>query len=158
MKVISLWQPWASLVATGAKRIETRSWSTKYRGPLAIHAAKTKNAEIDLMMHTRHVQGGLAPLVGKPLDPTGSSWLGVKGEHLPWGAIIAICNLVDCIPTDEFTQRQIKFEQFFGDFTPGRFGWILEDIKPLAEPIPAKGMQGLWNFDIPDLNGGRLNE
>lgn len=40
MKTISLWQPWASLVAIKAKRIETRSWYTSYRGPLAIHAAK----------------------------------------------------------------------------------------------------------------------
>src|SRR5690348_17556570 len=40
MKALTLTQPWASLVAIGAKRIETRSWSTSYRGPLAIHAAK----------------------------------------------------------------------------------------------------------------------
>ena len=39
MKVLTLTQPWATLVAIGAKRIETRSWATKYRGPLLIHAA-----------------------------------------------------------------------------------------------------------------------
>lgn len=42
MKAISLWQPWATLIATGAKQIETRSWATSYRGPIAIHAAKRK--------------------------------------------------------------------------------------------------------------------
>src|SRR5258708_5270609 len=42
VKALTLWQPWASLIAVGAKTIETRSWSTSYRGPLAIHAAKRK--------------------------------------------------------------------------------------------------------------------
>jgi hypothetical protein len=40
MKAVSLWQPFASLIYTGAKKIETRSWPTNYRGPLAIHAAR----------------------------------------------------------------------------------------------------------------------
>jgi len=40
MKALSLWQPWASAIALGSKRIETRGWATSYRGPLAIHAAK----------------------------------------------------------------------------------------------------------------------
>ena len=40
MKCLSLWQPWASLVVIGAKRFETRSWPTNYRGPLLIHAAQ----------------------------------------------------------------------------------------------------------------------
>jgi hypothetical protein len=153
MKAITLWQPWASLIATGAKKIETRSWKTNYRGPLAIHAAKTWNSETDAMMHTWYTQGGLAPLVGKPLDLTGSSYPDIKEEYLPKGMIIAICNLVDCIPTDRFTQKQIEFEKHFGDFTPGRYGWILEDVRLLTEPIPAKGMQGLWNYDIPIRKG-----
>lgn len=42
MKALSLWQPWATLIANGAKQIETRSWSTSYRGPILIHAAKRK--------------------------------------------------------------------------------------------------------------------
>lgn len=39
MKAITIWQPWASLIACGVKQYETRSWPTKYRGPIAIHAA-----------------------------------------------------------------------------------------------------------------------
>jgi hypothetical protein len=49
MKALSLWQPWATLVSIGAKRIETRSWPTKYRGPLAIHAGLTRRRELDLL-------------------------------------------------------------------------------------------------------------
>lgn len=146
MKAITLWQPWASLIVTGAKKIETRSWYTHYRGPLAIHAAQTWNQELSAMLSLWHIQGGLAPLVGEPLDLTGSSWPGVKEEHLPRGFIISTCNLVDCVPTDSMTQKQIEFEQYFGDFTPGRYGWILEDVKSVG-PIPAKGKQGLWEWD-----------
>ncbi len=40
MKAITIWQPWASLIACGAKKYETRSWATNYRGPIAIHAAR----------------------------------------------------------------------------------------------------------------------
>lgn len=48
MKALSIWEPWASLIACGTKRIETRSWSTEYRGPLLICAAQARN-DIDLM-------------------------------------------------------------------------------------------------------------
>ena len=40
MKAITIWQPWASLLVSGRKRYETRSWATSYRGPIAIHAAR----------------------------------------------------------------------------------------------------------------------
>ncbi|HRT84383.1 MAG TPA: ASCH domain-containing protein [Bacteroidales bacterium] len=146
MKAITLWQPWASLIATGAKKIETRSWPTKYRGPLAIHASQKWNDELSSMLCIWQIQGGLAPLIGKPLDLTGMSWPGVKDEHLPRGAIVAICNLVDCVPTDSMTQKQIEYEKYFGDFSPGRYAWILEDVKKVDIPIPAKGKQGLWEW------------
>ena len=45
MKALTLYQPWATLIAIGAKKIETRSWGTNYRGPLAIHAGKNREWE-----------------------------------------------------------------------------------------------------------------
>lgn len=45
MKAVSLWEPWATLVRLKIKRIETRGWSTSYRGPLAIHATKHVHTE-----------------------------------------------------------------------------------------------------------------
>jgi hypothetical protein len=146
MKAISLWQPWASLIATGAKKMETRSWATNYRGPLAIHAAKTWNSELSGMLSYRRIQGGLAPLVGQQLDVTGKSWPGVKDEHLPRGCVIATCRLVDCIPAEKLTLEQVEVEKHYGDFSAGRFAWILDDVQVLPEPILAKGMQGLWNW------------
>lgn len=150
IKALTLWQPWASLVACGAKKIETRSWSTTYRGPLAIHAAGKWNTELLSMLSIWQIQTGLAPLIGMLLDLSKQTWSGVKEEHLPRGAVIAVCNLIDCVPTDDLTQKQIGTERYFGDFSLGRYAWILEDVRQLPEPIPAKGRQGLWNWEVPE--------
>lgn len=147
MKTLSVLQPWASLIATGAKKIETRSWSTKYRGPLAIHASKKWTLEQSSLLSYWHMQGGLAPLVGKPLDLKFETWPMIKEEHLPRGFVIATCELVDCVPSGDMTQKQIEIERHFGDFTPGRFAWFLENVKVLAEPIPAKGALSLWEWE-----------
>lgn len=164
MKALTLTQPWATLVAIGAKRIETRSWSTSYRGPLAIHAAK-----------------GLGPVGGKrglmeqcAIEPFNTvlkaagerhyaqhTSLRAMAEHpfMPLGMIVAVCNLYDCVPVDMpmiykrgFAQwavppGNISHEYAFGDYTPGRFAWLLADIEPLSEPIPAKGALGLWEWN-----------
>lgn len=58
MKAITLTQPWATLVAIGAKRIETRSWATRYRGPLAIHAAKGIERGLKLQVEGLHMRIG----------------------------------------------------------------------------------------------------
>lgn len=167
MKVLTLHQPWASLIALGVKTIVTPSWSTKYRGPLAIHASA-------------RVPGfGL-------LGDIGEWWHGksayVEGEWvmcrenregdipLPLGAIVATCTLVDVVPicqrNGNFVQESpaeitcwpsgkltywranahpldVTHERPYGDFTPGRYAWLLADIKPVDPPVPFKGGQGL---------------
>lgn len=95
-------------------------------------------------------QTGLAPLVGMPLDLSKKTWSGVEEKHLPFGAIIAVVTLVNCIPTDDLTQKQIGRDRPFGDFSLGRYGWIFdEEVKMFTEPIPAKGHQCLWNWEPP---------
>ena len=158
MKALSLWQPWASAIAIGAKRIETRHWCTSYRGPLAIHAAK-RCVKYELGHIGAHWNwcGALRPLGlvmggGKPL------W-----ELLPFGAIVAVCDLVDCRPSESFTVGELHApwrprgetdalydwtEDMMGDFSPGRFGWVLTGIEALPESIPWRGRQGL--FEVPD--------
>ena len=129
MKALSLLQPWASLVATGAKRIETRSWSTKYRGPLAIHASRSNKNKL-----LRFMEPFLKALRG----------IGI----LPLGAIVATCDLVDCIKmTPEFIKLIKSPELDFGDYAVGRCAWILENIKPLEKPIPASGALSLWEWE-----------
>ena len=146
MKAISLWQPWATLIAIGAKRIETRSWYTNYRGPLAIHASKKWSYELARMCREPY------------FDPA----LGVKGysnpDDLPRGCIVATCTLDDCCAIGDQLGGCIWLngnrlplpaypERAFGDYTPGRWAWMLKNIRPLTEPIPAKGAQGFWEWD-----------
>ena len=153
MKALSLWQPWASVIATGAKRIETRSWSTNYRGPLLIHAAKRRHVgELRGLGTCWYWRGALRMFSGASMF------------SLPFGAIVASCRLVDCQPSEYFTAVDIDAarspdlppgtphphwytwtEGLLGDFGPGRFGWVLEDIRALPEPIPYRGRQRLFN-------------
>ncbi len=156
MKAISLWQPWASAIAVGAKRIETRHWPTKYRGPLAIHAAKRKVVTELVHYHSCwNWQGALRAAGWQP------SKFNHNVECLPFGAIVATCELVDCRPTGTFSVAELDTprrplggfadlyewsERQMGNFELGRFGWVLDNIEPLPEPIPWRGSQGF--FDV----------
>lgn len=160
-RVITLTQPWATLVAIGAKRIETRSWSTHYRGPLLIHAA-----------------AGLGPVGGAQgltelcrSEPFRLALLsaGILGTSaLPRGAIVGSVEQIDCVPTwppwataepwfvgarkgvgrhyYEVPPPADSNERAFGDYTPGRWAHLYADARPLATPIPARGALGLWRW------------
>ena len=142
MKAITLWQPWATLVAIGAKTIETRSWSTSYRGPLAIHAAKSTPARAwrEAMRPGGNIELALRAFrVAK--DP----------RDLPRGVILATCVLADVEEAEKCKARihergdaEESMALMFGDFSPGRFAWHLVGIKPCEAPIEWPGMQGLW--------------
>lgn len=142
MKALSLIQPWATLIAIGSKRIETRSWSTDYRGPIAIHASKWMtpagkyvNADVEACIAmcyrepftTELTMGGIA----RVLD-------------LPSGAIVATARLVDVVRTDAI--RVGELEREFGDYRPGRFAWRLADVQQLRTPVPYRGFPGLWDL------------
>jgi hypothetical protein len=183
VRALSLWQPWASLVAEGIKTIETRSWGTRHRGPLAIHASKRTPVEVGGWVPER--MGRSSPWVirrapGEPGD-------GLETHPVPLGAVVATCVLLDVLPVApargpdplvdhvtwvEHTERLYIYRAFdephttgsvlghhrawapqnitdqhpFGDFTPGRFAWVLADVEPLPEPVPARGHQGLWEW------------
>lgn len=129
MRAISLWQPWASAIPLRLKRYETRHWATKYRGPLAIHAARQfRSAERDFAA----VEHGLGRLPAR----------------LPLGAVVAICTLQDCLPTFEVLPTIGAIEKMYGNYGPGRFAWLLTDVIPLKEPVPYIGRQSF--FDVPD--------
>ncbi len=148
MKAITILQPWASLIACGAKKIETRSWATKYRGPIAIHAGKAWTMYMREFTYRDPFHSALWPNMTKEelmLNGYGRTRL------LPLGSVIAIADLVDC---EEMTIDKIvlwrdvygKNEISFGDFIPGRYAWILANVQRI-EPIPARGMQRIWNWD-----------
>lgn len=143
LRAISLTQPWASLVAIGAKNYETRSWSTPYRGLLAIAAAKGfPRACKELCEKT--------PFVGT-LRAADVHWPDILAAR---GHIIAVAELVGCQRTLGWPPFNISSvvpaanERDFGDYTPGRFAWGLANVRRLEQPVPAKGALGLWT--VPD--------
>jgi hypothetical protein len=138
VKVITLTQPWASLMYFLEKRNETRGWGTVYRGPLAIHAAKGfKPAERDLFYE----------------EPFFSAFQrhGVNEfEELPLGAILCVLGLQDIQKVDEFYKLPPSPELDFGGYGLGRKIWSFEDgIHRFDPPIPAKGKQSLWEYNVP---------
>lgn len=151
MKALTLTQPWATLVAIGAKRIETRSWFTSYRGPLAIHAAKgfpkwARDFTAEPVCYEAVKVSGPYPMMY---------------AAYPTGAVLATCRLVAVkLIVDSRTAigmcadapRMLpppEPEVSFGDYEPGRYAWILEDVRQFPEPIPTKGALGLWEWTAP---------
>lgn len=133
MKVLSLTEPYATLIKDGVKKIETRSWKTNYRGKLYIHASSTK------MTKESKNNKELMDLVGDRL--------------LNYGKIICECELVDCVlMTDEFVReiKNNKNEFITGEYSKGRYAWILKNVKVLDEEIVAKGQLGIWNYNLGD--------
>ena len=130
MKVLSLTEPYATLIKNGNKKVETRSWKTSYRGELYIHASSTKisreTKQNDELMNL------------------------VKDNSMNYGNIICKCNLVDCIKmTKEYVEdmRKNHYQEYIcGEYSEGRYAWILENIKILDKPISAKGHLSIWNY------------
>ena len=136
MKVLSLTQPWASLVAYGAKKFETRSWSTTYRGPLAIHAAKGFPKRARELCFTEPFKAALA---------------GITEADLPRGTIIATVELYNVTPMGSLNFLLVnEWEAAFGDWSADRYVWILRNVHQLPYPIPAKRMLGLWKYELPE--------
>lgn len=120
MKAITLWQPWASLIADGRKRIETRPRPWYYIGPVAIHAGQ-------------HVDRGACKRFG--YDP----------DTIPRGCVVAVVDKAGCVrfpspvaPPDDY-----------GDFAPGRYGYLLTNVRRVMSPVRASGKQGVWDWDPP---------
>jgi hypothetical protein len=149
MKAITIYQPWATLIAIGKKRFETRSWATKYRGSIAIHAGK-KPFEETLTEYAVHadeiqlIQEDIASACGMEYD-------------FDYGAIIAVAELMGSYRISNERGRISVYrthdlewyhpsdqEMMYGDWTPGRFAWELADVRMLTKPISCRGMQNLW--------------
>ena len=134
IKVLSIIEPWATLIKEGKKRIETRSWKTSYRGELYIHASSK---------HIDKSNPNLPNLISL-----------IPNTAMGYGNIICKCKLVDCVYMDQefIEQLQLDSQEFMcGDYKIGRYAWILDDIEELKESIPAKGHLNIWNFNVDAL-------
>lgn len=145
----------------GAKRVETRSWSTAYRGPMAIHAAQKKlTRDLEWSMSGRATEAMIEAL-------------GVADFNtLPRGAILAVANLVNVVKIDEQTRKywggELRTsgtvrgrELLFGDWTDGedgqgRYAWIFDETVVPFEAVACSGRQGLWT--VPSDVSARLPE
>lgn len=141
MKALSLTQPWASLVAVGAKRYETRSWSTGHRGAIAIAASKSFPLDCRALF------------AGRPFrDVLDEAGLTLDDLVRCCGHVVAVADVVGCIRTDGHAAQLVglpvpaEHERAFGDYSPGRFAWALDNVRQLDSPVACKGMLGLWEM------------
>lgn len=127
MKVLTIKQPWATLIMQGDKRFEFRSWQTKYRGDLLIH-------------------------VGKGIDKNAMKRLAkYLPDEIPLGKILGKVTLVDCIRMcPEFKEMLLKENSdiYTKSSFSENFGWQVENVQVFDEPIEAKGHLSLWEYDI----------
>ena len=152
--VLSCSPPYGTLIALLLKRIETRSWKTDYRGPLLIHQTAapgpkgtTEAAFWDLCFS----------------EPFRTALPMESPARLPRGKIVALVELVSCTPIGvlpDGTATYMAYDEFppvltavqepelsFGDYTPGRWAWLLDKVRPLPTPLAARGMPGLWRWE-----------
>lgn len=149
MKAITIHQPYATLISIGAKKYETRHWPTNYRGKIAIHAGKNTDGLYELAKEVRIRNKGL------PITPYAEACIVALKEsgkypspftlaQLPLGCVVAIGELVDCVPMHRLTPDPI--EKLFGFWAADRFAWQIENVQYLDSPVPVPGKQGLWDW------------
>ena len=127
MKVLTIKQPWATLIMQGNKRFEFRSWQTKYRGELLIHAGKGIDKEAIKRL---------------------SKYL---PKELPLGKILGKVTLVDCIKmSPEFKEELLKENRdiYTKSSFQENYGWQIDNVQVFDEPIEAKGHLSLWEYNI----------
>ena len=128
MKVITIKQPFASLIAAGLKEYEFRTWKTNYRGEILIHA-------------------------GKSIDKDAIKKFEFLNLDYPTGCIIAKAKLTDCVPVTEAVKEELREKNFlvYSGTTEradwNGYGFKLENVETM-EPILVNGMLGLWEYEV----------
>lgn len=150
MRALTVYQPHAMMLAIGLRTIETRGWPTPYRGPILIHAAKRWNSNIaeDCRVAGNQLrrQYDTLKLTESQMQLTESQ---MQLADTPWGetrgCVLAVATISDCIPIPE--PCGTEFDRSWGGFGPGRYGFVLTDLKTLSKPVAAVGEQQLWRPD-----------
>jgi hypothetical protein len=165
LKGVTLWNPYAfAMVAcardTGEplKTVETRSWPTSYRGPIAIHAAQEKSSVRAAHLIGQDLRSAYVSAMGRNRDHETFRHAGVASwEDLPFGMILGVGNLVACVPTSDMTvdtarrmiavlgEEQWESDRQWGNFAPGRWLWHIQELNVFPTPIPYRGAQGLYD-------------
>lgn len=130
MKALTIKQPWADLIIGGSKRVENRSWRTKHRGMIAVHAGVDRKVVKAFKIDKNII------------------------EQMSFGAVIGTVTVMDCVEIDTHTKipilaehrRKYPWLEKHGH-THGPFCWVLEDPTEFS-PVPAKGALGLWEWNV----------
>ena len=122
MKAITVYQPYAYAIIAGLKQYETRPRKTHIRGRVAVHAGR-----LDEVHATKHLSGNdfwalMAEIGGK--------------TDLPRGAVLGTVEIVDCVPVEEIIHTLSERERLLGDYSPGRFAWVLKNPVAFSMPVP----------------------
>lgn len=124
MKALTICQPYAHLIAIGDKRVENRSWPTRYRGPIAVHAGKSR----------KMLAGGVHK----------------RYPEMAFGAVVATAILVDCAFVgdiyDGLYDDKYPWLETQKNYISGAYCWLLDDIKRI-DPAPCKGALSLWEWE-----------
>lgn len=137
MKVISLLQPWATLLVRGQKLVETRSFRTHYRGPIFIHASGALNK--------RYKESQMTPTL-QCFEPFFVDL--VKPDALPFGKIIGMVNIATCVPTEVLKKHLPDQELAFGDYSDGRWAWQCYDAVEFTVHTELKGQLGIRDCSV----------
>lgn len=126
MKALTICQPYAHLIVRGEKLVENREWPTRYRGPLVIHAGKSRAW----------------------LEPEDMQDFANAGDPLVFGAAVGVARLVDCLHIDRIHRGD--YDAVYPwlrthNHTNGTWCWVLADVRRF-DPVPWSGAQGLWDF------------
>jgi hypothetical protein len=154
MKGLTLIQPYATLVALGEKGNETRGWATSYRGDVAITASKGFPRDYrDLCLQEPFLSVLMLRLrenMAGHRDPET-----VLEEKLPLGKVVAVVEIVDCVPTPgelfnspgSVVALGVNKQEFaFGNYAPGRFIFRLANVRRLRDPVPCVGARMFWTL------------
>lgn len=139
MKAITVYQPYAFAIVARLKRYETRPRRTNIRGRVAIHAGKRD------AWRTGILEKGTMPQIEKILSEAQGETR--RPAHLEYGAVIGTVEIVDCVPVEEIIDTLTEQERLLGDYSPGRFAWVLKDPVTFDTPIPARGKRGWWDWE-----------
>jgi hypothetical protein len=125
---LTIKQPWASLIIHGGKNIENRSWPTRHRGPVLIHASKKRDDQEMLAYKALKEARGFNP-----------NWIGapLKWGEVPCGGVIGVVDIVDCVTESE------------SPWFVGEFGFVLANPRPLPF-YECRGALGFWRCQYPD--------
>ena len=148
MKALSLWQPWATLMAIEAKRNETRGWRWAYVGDVAICAAAKKLGQ--------NIPEDWIPALRRLYEFKDTITPGFRGDvrdlyySLPFGQVVCVVEKFACRSTtdDNGDDRSLTpLELDLGDYGPYRFYFPTRNCRRLKTPVPVFGRQG--PFELP---------